>query len=488
MDAESQQKTILQALKSLQEISGAEEVYLLNENASASKWIMQARVASANLDYTVPPSKQDLFSQSILNQAIQKRELVFVESLIGHELSTQDSILAAKLFSVACIPLIVGERITGAVFFFTRTVGHTLIRKQLPYAQLLANQLALILSLTSRFSQSSNDRNLESSSDSGSMTPHDGIVSKSALMATVKDRIARFAGSELSILILGETGVGKELVAQQLHKQSDRKTGPFVAINCAAIPATLLESTLFGYERGAFTGATSAQTGKIREADGGTLFLDEIGDLPLELQAKLLRVLQERVVDSIGGKKSYPVDIRIVSATHQNLNDKINQKAFRHDLFYRLNGATIEVPPLRKRKEDVPLLAQYFLRNKSKNLTFAPAALAALEQHPWPGNVRELEQVVSRSVHLARGSVIEAAELELDKQNTPSGFEDDTNPNFFEEYDSLDTAQKQFTIKYVEHILKTHGDSRAEAAKRLKVSERTLYRIIDSADEMGIRL
>jgi two-component system NtrC family response regulator len=220
-------------------------------------------------------------------------------------------------------------------------------------------------------------------------------------------------------MLLGESGTGKELLARALHDLSPRAKERFVAINCAAIPDTLLESELFGYEKGAFTGAAKQTQGNIEYADGGTLFLDEVGDLPLSLQAKLLRFLQERVIVRVGGRKEIPVDVRVVSATHQNLTELIEQGTFREDLYYRISEIAIRIPAIRERDGEANVLASYFLRReveqqKKGNLTFSPDAIAAIDVYEWPGNVRELANRVKRAVIMAEGSQITAQGLELD--------------------------------------------------------------------------
>src|SRR6267142_5070271 len=228
--------------------------------------------------------------------------------------------------------------------------------------------------------------------------------------------VGQVADSSASVLIQGESGTGKELAARAIHDRSPRRQGPFIAVNCAALPETLLESELFGYEKGAFTGAASRKEGRFELADGGTLFLDEIADLSAVTQPKILRVLQEGEFERVGATKTIRVDVRIVTATNQDLATLVREKRFREDLFYRLNVITIQVPPLREKHEDVPVLAQHFLRvyaakNNRQLDGFSDEALGCLEAYSWPGNVRELENVVERAVVLARGARVDAADL-----------------------------------------------------------------------------
>jgi nitrogen regulation protein NR(I) len=244
----------------------------------------------------------------------------------------------------------------------------------------------------------------------------DAMVGESPAIKEVFKLIGRVAASDANILVVGESGTGKELVARAIHKYSERSTKPFVAINCAAIPESLLESELFGFEKGAFTGADRQKNGKFEEANNGTLFLDEIGDMSLSLQSKLLRVLQEGTIERLGGSKTIKVDVRIVAATNRNLENDIVSKSFREDLFYRLKVITISLPPLRMRKEDIPVLVNHFLNkhscnNKNKDISITPEALSRLTEYSWPGNIRELENVIKRAIILSRGSSLDADDI-----------------------------------------------------------------------------
>lgn len=236
----------------------------------------------------------------------------------------------------------------------------------------------------------------------------DAIVGRSRAMQDVYKDIGRLAAKPVTVLIQGETGTGKELVARALHHHGDRAEKPFVIVNCVAIPENLLESELFGHEAGAFTDAKAKRIGRFEQAQGGTIFLDEIGDMSMSTQGKLLRVLQEHTVQRLGSQETVEVDVRVVAATHRDLNVAIQEREFREDLFYRLNVAMIQLPALRDRTEDIPLLADYFWHRYQNELGpssrgFAPEALSFLQQHPWPGNVRELENVVRKALLLARG-------------------------------------------------------------------------------------
>ena len=244
-----------------------------------------------------------------------------------------------------------------------------------------------------------------------------GLLTRDPQMLRICRTIEKVANTNASVMLLGESGTGKEVLARGLHQLSNRKDGKFVAINCAAIPENLLESELFGYERGAFTGAAKTTPGKIETAHAGTLMLDEIGDMPMSLQAKLLRFLQERVVERVGGRQEIAVDVRVVCATHQNLTQCVKEGRFREDLYYRLAEIVMEIPPLRARVGDAALLAHAFVRRfgqeHRRNLTLADDALRAIEAHPWPGNIRELENCIKRATIMADGNQITADDVGL---------------------------------------------------------------------------
>ncbi len=303
-----------------------------------------------------------------------------------------------------------------------------------------------------------------------------GLLTRDPGMLKVCRQIERLAPTAATVLLLGDSGTGKELLARALHELSPRKAKRFVAINCAAIPDQLLESELFGYEKGAFTGAHAQTPGRIELADGGTLFLDEIGDLPASLQAKLLRFLQERVIERVGGRRDIPVDVRVVCATHRNLRDLIRAGEFREDLFYRLSELVLTIPPLRERTGDATLLAHAFVQrycqqNRRSKLTLREDALNAIANHDWPGNVRELENCLKRAVIMAEGNSITAADLGL-------GASED--PQMFNLRRVRDEAEKQVVLKVMARV----DHNIARAAELLGVSRPTLY---DLLNRFGMR-
>lgn len=304
-----------------------------------------------------------------------------------------------------------------------------------------------------------------------------GIITSSPQMLKVCRTIEKIAPSDITTLVLGASGTGKELCARALHALSPRAGHSLVAINCAAIPGNLLESELFGYEKGAFTGAVKQTPGKIEYADKGTLFLDEIGDLPMELQAKLLRFLQERVVEHIGGRTEIPVDARIICATHQNLKDLISQGLFREDLYYRISDIVLEIPRLKERDGDTLLLAKSFLNqwNKEYNSSakcFSAEAIAAMTDYDWPGNVRELESRVKRGVIMADGTQISAEGLELPNSKGESA------PK------SLKVMREKAEYTAVLHAMSHTSQNVSEAANVLGITRPTLYKLLE---RMGIQ-
>ncbi len=303
-----------------------------------------------------------------------------------------------------------------------------------------------------------------------------GLITSAQEMVKVARTIERVANTNVSVMLLGASGTGKELLARGLHDASGRKDGAFVAINCAAIPENLLESELFGHEKGAFTGAVKTTEGKIEQAQGGTLFLDEVGDIPLPLQVKLLRFLQERTIERIGGRKAIEVDTRIVCATHQNLEAMIADGRFREDLFYRLAEIVVKIPSLAERAGDAPLLAKAFLKRFATEMNpqvkgFAADALAAIDGWGWPGNVRELENRVKRAVIMADGKLVGAADLDL----TGPGGDDDLPLN-------LKSAREDSDRKVIRHALARSDGNISSTARILGISRPTLYDLLKQYD------
>jgi two-component system response regulator HydG len=305
------------------------------------------------------------------------------------------------------------------------------------------------------------------------------LISSSPAMLSIVDTLRRVAPTEATLLILGESGTGKEVVANGVHENSPRSSGPFVAVNCAAIPENLLESELFGYEKGAFTGAVSSRGGRIAAAHGGTLFLDEVAEMSAPLQAKLLRFIQEREVQSLGSSRGKKVDVRILAATNRDLEEEIKAGRFREDLFYRLNVVSVEIPPLRRRREDIPLLAAHFLevfsrRHQREVRAIAGEGMDLLLAHPWPGNVRELENTIERAVVLGRDATLTPGDL------FPSGLqaeEPDRPPP------AAGRTLKEAEVEIIRQTLERTGGNRTRAAKELGISRQTLLNKLKEVKE-----
>jgi formate hydrogenlyase transcriptional activator len=302
-------------------------------------------------------------------------------------------------------------------------------------------------------------------------TGFEGIIGKSSGLRRLLQMVETVAGGDSTVLLLGETGTGKELIARAIHGLSPRKNRPFVKLNCAAIPTGLLESELFGHERGSFTGAIAQKIGRLEVAHQGSLFLDEIGDIPLELQPKLLRVLQERKFERLGSTRTQKVDVRIVAATHRDLEGMILEKLFRSDLYYRLNVFPIHVPPLRERPEDIPLLAQHFVQQVTRRMrktidTIPSETVEALIRYRWPGNIRELENVIERAVILSPGPVLRLSLRDLSSRIAPS-----QNTDRHQTLEEVERTHILRTLKETRWIL----SGRSGAASRLGLNRSTLY-------------
>lgn len=300
------------------------------------------------------------------------------------------------------------------------------------------------------------------------------IIGNSDAIQAVMRKAEKIAGTDISTLLLGESGTGKEVFARTIHEHSPRKDKPFIAINCASIPENLLESELFGYEKGAFTGANKTTVGKIETAQGGTLFLDEIGDMPIGLQAKMLRFLQERVIERVGGRNEIPVDIRVICATHRDIQTMVGEETFREDLFYRIGEIPINIPPLREREQDIVLLARTFLNQyreefNAKAKSFSDGAIRAMLAHRWPGNIRELQNKLKSAVIMAEGTVIQADDLGLLEPSE----------DFESEILNLREVREQAESKAIRKAYQRADKNMSKTAELLGVTRPTLYSLID---------
>jgi transcriptional regulator with PAS, ATPase and Fis domain len=303
------------------------------------------------------------------------------------------------------------------------------------------------------------------------------IVGTSPPMQAVFRKVEKIAGTDISVLITGETGTGKELIAREVHNRSPRAQKPFVTINCGAIPENLLESELFGHVKGAFTGAVANKQGKFQSADGGTLFLDEIGEMPLNLQVKLLRAIQERVVIRVGDTRAEPVDIRILTATNRDLEKEIAAGRFREDLYYRLNVVNVHLPPLRERSDDVVVIARYLLSRYGREYDsrvkgLSPNAVVAIRKHAWPGNIRELENRLKKAIVLAESTVVGPDDLGL-------------TPDVLPQILPLASAKEKWQREYINEVLALNNGNRTKTARDLGVDPRTVFRHLEKEGGEG---
>ncbi len=416
-------------------------------------------------------------SDSIVAKVVQSRKpLIISDALDDPEFSASQSVINLKLLSVMCVPLMHRGALLGLIYVGNDRLVNRFAKDSLDLLMVFASQASLILQNAKlvnelRVDNSALRRRLEAQR-------YGDIVGACQSMKEVYRRLDKIAPTDISVLIAGETGTGKELIAREIHRRSTRSKGPFVTINCGAIPENLLESELFGHAKGAFTGAVATKVGKFQAAIGGTLFLDEIGDMPTALQVKLLRALQEKIVYKVGDHRGEPVDIRVVTATNKVLEDEVKRGAFREDLYYRLNVVAIQLPPLRERGEDVVVLAKYFLQKlaeefNAKARSFSPGAIVALKKYGWPGNIRELENRIKKAVVLADKLMIGADDLDLQPENL-----DPIMP--------LAQAKEEFQKRYINEVLGRNSGNRTKTAKDLGVDPRTIFRHLEKeADRLG---
>ncbi|MEI7703562.1 MAG: sigma 54-interacting transcriptional regulator, partial [Deltaproteobacteria bacterium] len=412
-------------------------------------------------------------SDSILRKVLEtQRPLVVADALHDAEWSSSESVIDLRLQSVMCAPLLARGEVFGAIYLGNDSVRNLFDERSLETLTVFASQASLLLqnALLLRDLRRENEA-LREAIDT---RRYGDLLGAGPSMREVFRRIEKVAPTDVTVLVQGETGTGKELVAREIHRRSPRSEGPFVAVNCAAIPEGLLESELFGHVKGAFTGAVATRPGRFQAASGGTLFLDEIGEMPQSLQVKLLRAIQERSVQRVGESRAEPVDIRIVAATNRNLEEDVRNGRFREDLYYRLHVVTITLPPLRERADDVTVLARWFLQRyatefESRARGFAPAALVALRKHAWPGNIRELENRVKKAAVLADGPLVSTEDLDLKADGQEAAI-------------PLSEAIEEFRKRYISDILDRNGGNRTKTAKELDVDPRTIFRHLEKLE------
>ena len=409
-------------------------------------------------------------SDSIVQKVMAtKQPLIVSDALHDAQFNASESVVNLKLASVMCVPLILRGELSGAVYVGNDRLASLFTERELTLMTSFCSTAALLLEYARQLDELRADKaellsRLEEQA-------YGEIIGACDVMRDIFRKIDKVAATNIDVLVTGESGTGKELIARELHRRSPRKNGPFIAVNCGAIPENLLESELFGHARGAFTGAVTARPGKFQAASGGTLFLDEIGEMPLLLQVKLLRALQERAVVRVGETKSEAVDIRIVSATNKELEEEMKAGRFREDLFYRVNVVQLHLPPLRERGDDAVMLAKYFLGRATRELSskvkgFGNQALVAIKRYRWPGNIRQLENRIKKAVVLADKPLITPDDLELRAEQL-----DPILP--------LAQARDDWQKRYINEVLERNGGNRTKTAKDLGVDPRTIFRHLE---------
>ncbi|WP_428262446.1 sigma 54-interacting transcriptional regulator [Haliangium sp.] len=409
-------------------------------------------------------------SDSIIAKVIKtRRPVILSDAMHDDEFSGSKSVMKLKLTSVICVPLLDHGKLIGLIYVGNDSVVDLFQQETMQVLTMFAAQASLIIANALLLDQLRGDnRQLSQRLEE---IRFGEIVGTSAPMQRVFKKVEKVAATDISVLITGETGTGKELIAREIHTRSPRSQRPFVTINCGAIPENLLESELFGHVKGAFTGAVAHKQGKFQAADGGTLFLDEIGEMPLNLQVKLLRAIQDRVVIRVGDTKPETVDIRIVTATNRKLEEEIQAGRFREDLYYRLNVVNIELPPLRDRGDDVVVIGRYLLSRYAKEYDvkvkgFSPNATVAIRKYHWPGNIREMENRIKKALVLAESATLGPDDL---------GLSADVLPRIL----TLSEAKDKFQREYINEILALNNGNRTKTARDLGVDPRTIFRHLE---------
>ncbi len=456
-------RLFVSVLRGLVELTKAEKGFLIVFRDGQRHLAASHNVDDERLDMAA-------VSDSIVNQVVEHLQPVIIsDAMNDSRFGRAKSVVDLRLSSVMCVPLIYRNDLLGVIYLGNDKITDLFTKRDLQLLKVYAAQAAIIMNSAMQMNQLRLDnRNLRDrlrSASQGKMLGND------AGMKSLFKVLKRVAPTDLSVLVLGETGTGKELVAREIHGLSERKDGPFVAINCGAIPENLLESELFGHKKGSFTGAVSDKIGKVEAAGGGTLFLDEIGEMPMNLQVKLLRVLQERVIERVGDLAPRSVDIRVVAATNKDLKELIEAGTFREDLLYRLNEMTVNLPPLRDRGEDIVLLATYFLGKYRQQYDahangFTNQCLLAMKNYYWPGNVRELESRVKKALIMSDRALLNPEDLELESEDKRL-----VKP--------LADAQEDFKIDYIRSVLDLNNWNKAATARDLGVDARTIFRYIE---------
>jgi transcriptional regulator with GAF, ATPase, and Fis domain len=412
-------------------------------------------------------------SDSIVDKVIKtKRALIVSDALHDQEFGNAMSVMSLKLSSVMCVPLLERGNLLGVLYVGNDSVAQLFDESHLEVLTIFSAQASLIIRNALLVNELKLDNKLLS--EQIEQMRFGDIIGSCAAMQEVFKKVQKVATTDISVLITGETGTGKELIAREIHRRSGRAKGPFVTINCGAIPESLLESELFGHVKGAFTGAVANKPGKFHSADGGTIFLDEIGEMPLNLQVKLLRVLQEKVVVRVGENRPESVDIRVLTATNRNLEEEIRHSRFREDLYYRLNVVNIHLPPLRDRGEDVMVIAKYLLHRYAQEFGavvkgYSPNAVIAIRKFSWPGNIRQLENHIKKACVLSDKALLGPEDLGLTADVLPAIL-------------PLAEAKDKFQREYINQVLELNSGNRTKTARDLGVDPRTIFRHLEKED------
>jgi len=413
-------------------------------------------------------------SDAIIAKVVRTRKPVIVsDAMRDDEFASSKSIMQLKVSSVICVPLLDRGRLLGLIYVGNDSIRDLFQADTLRVLTVFSSQASLIVANALLLNELRVDN--KRLNEKLEQYRFGEIVGTSPPMQAVFRKVEKISATDISVLITGETGTGKELIAREVHNRSPRAGKPFVTINCGAIPENLLESELFGHVKGAFTGAVANKQGKFQAADGGTLFLDEIGEMPIELQVKLLRAIQEKIVYRVGDTRPETVDIRILAATNRELEKEIAGGRFREDLYYRLNVVNVELPPLRVRGDDVLVIARYLLSRYSREYDIkvkglSPNAAVGIRKHSWPGNIRELENRIKKAIVLCESSVIGPDDL---------GLTGDTLPQIL----TLAEAKDKFQRDYINEILALNNGNRTKTARDLGVDPRTVFRHLEKESD-----
>ena len=469
MTSESVDDLLEALLSSVLELTGAARGAVLLVDYQDAEPTIEVR-ASRNVHRDAFVSADQGISDSIVRQAIEtQRPIIVSDALSDTSFSSSESVIAMELSSVMCAPLRNRGEVMGALYVANDQIKSLFERRQLDLLTVFAGHASLLLTNALLVSalRADNEKLEQELVDKR----FGEIIGSCPSMLEGFRKIQKVAKTDISVLITGETGTGKELIARELHRCSERENGPFITVNCGAIPENLMESEMFGHVKGAFTGAIASRGGKFQQANGGTLFLDEVGELTPQLQVKLLRALQERSVTRVGDSRPEQVDIRVLAATNRDLEEMIASGGFREDLYYRLNVVNLWLPPLRERGDDVFIIAKALLTKyadelKSKVRGFSPSALNSIKKYSWPGNIRQLENRIKKGLVLCDDSLLGPDDIDLQVEA-------------MEPLLPLERAREEFQRAYILSALERNNGNRTQTARDLGVDPRTIFRYLE---------